>query len=153
MTSGTTRGADRRRGGLGIGTEMGRQCSGSRGQTQLRRRLPKSGFKNRSSLTFQVITGYLLVGSLISAGGLNFGNEMVHKVCFAMLERKLLLKEKNGRKAPNSSLQKFVEHNQWTSPYLDKDAQVVREDNDLKLEVAGLNSMEVKGLTLMRWST
>lgn len=31
--------------------------------------------------------------------------------------------------------------NRWTSPYLDKDAEAVREDNELKLEVAELKSM------------
>ncbi|KAJ6830648.1 methylthioribose kinase 1 [Iris pallida] len=36
---------------------------------------------------------------------------------------------------------RVVEHNRWTSPYLDKDAEAVRGDNDLKLEVAGLKSM------------
>lgn len=31
--------------------------------------------------------------------------------------------------------------NRWTSPYLDKDAEAVRENDELKLEVAGLKSM------------
>jgi 5-methylthioribose kinase len=31
--------------------------------------------------------------------------------------------------------------NRWTSPYLDKDAEAVREDDELKLEVAELKSM------------
>jgi 5-methylthioribose kinase len=31
--------------------------------------------------------------------------------------------------------------NRWTSPYLDKDAEAVREDDALKLEVAELKSM------------
>ena len=31
--------------------------------------------------------------------------------------------------------------NRWTSPYLDKDAEVVREDDELKLEIAELKSM------------
>ena len=31
--------------------------------------------------------------------------------------------------------------NRWTSPYLDKDAEAVREDNELKLEIAELKSM------------
>jgi 5-methylthioribose kinase len=33
--------------------------------------------------------------------------------------------------------------NRWTSPYLDKDAEAVREDDALKLEVAELKSMYV----------
>lgn len=36
---------------------------------------------------------------------------------------------------------KVSEHNHWTSPYLDHDAEAVREDNALKLEVAELKSM------------
>lgn len=36
---------------------------------------------------------------------------------------------------------KISEYNHWTSPYLDKDAEAVREDNALKLEVAELKSM------------
>ncbi|KAK3012321.1 hypothetical protein RJ639_011622 [Escallonia herrerae] len=35
---------------------------------------------------------------------------------------------------------KVSEFNRWTSPYLDKDAEAVREDNFLKLEVAQLKS-------------
>ncbi|KAK3017055.1 hypothetical protein RJ639_006986 [Escallonia herrerae] len=35
---------------------------------------------------------------------------------------------------------KVSEYNRWTSPYLDKDAEAVREDNILKLEVAQLKS-------------
>lgn len=31
--------------------------------------------------------------------------------------------------------------NRWTAPYLDKDAEAVREDDELKLEVAELKSM------------
>jgi len=31
--------------------------------------------------------------------------------------------------------------NRWTSPYLDKDAEAVREDDELKLEIAELKSM------------
>jgi len=34
--------------------------------------------------------------------------------------------------------------NRWTSPYLDKDAEAVREDDELKLEVAGLKSMFIE---------
>ncbi|KAK8917025.1 Methylthioribose kinase [Platanthera zijinensis] len=33
------------------------------------------------------------------------------------------------------------QYNRWTSPYLDHDAETVREDDILKLEVAGLKSM------------
>lgn len=36
---------------------------------------------------------------------------------------------------------KVSKYNRWTSPYLDRDADAVREDNILKLEVAGLKSM------------
>ncbi|CAA6673235.1 unnamed protein product [Spirodela intermedia] len=36
---------------------------------------------------------------------------------------------------------KMAPHNRWTSPYLDEDAQAIREDDILKLEVAGLKSM------------
>lgn len=36
---------------------------------------------------------------------------------------------------------KISQYNRWTSPYLDQDAESVREDNILKLEVAGLKSM------------
>lgn len=36
---------------------------------------------------------------------------------------------------------KVSKFNHWTSPYLDRDAEAVREDNTLKLEVAGLKSM------------
>lgn len=36
---------------------------------------------------------------------------------------------------------KVSKFNRWTSPYLDRDAEAVREDNTLKLEVAGLKSM------------
>lgn len=35
---------------------------------------------------------------------------------------------------------KVSEHNHWTSPYLDSDAEAVREDNILKLEIAELKS-------------
>ena len=31
--------------------------------------------------------------------------------------------------------------NRWTSPYLDEDAEAVRQDDELKLEVAELKSM------------
>jgi 5-methylthioribose kinase len=31
--------------------------------------------------------------------------------------------------------------NHWTSPFLDKDAEAVREDDGLKLEIAELKSM------------
>ncbi|KAL8151373.1 hypothetical protein V2J09_021181 [Rumex salicifolius] len=33
------------------------------------------------------------------------------------------------------------QYNRWTTPHLDKDAEAVREDNDLKLEVAHLKSL------------
>ncbi|KAL6964057.1 S-methyl-5-thioribose kinase [Sarracenia purpurea var. burkii] len=36
---------------------------------------------------------------------------------------------------------KVSQYNHWTSPYLDRDAEAVREDNTLKLEVAELKSM------------
>ncbi|KNA25230.1 hypothetical protein SOVF_008360 [Spinacia oleracea] len=36
---------------------------------------------------------------------------------------------------------KVSEYNRWTSPHLDYDAESVREDNDLKLEIAQLKSM------------
>ncbi|XP_057964629.1 methylthioribose kinase-like [Malania oleifera] len=36
---------------------------------------------------------------------------------------------------------KESEHNQWTSPYLDREALAVREDNILKLEIAELKSL------------
>lgn len=36
---------------------------------------------------------------------------------------------------------KVSEYNRWTTPYLDSDAEAVREDNALKLEVAELKSM------------
>ncbi|RVW49634.1 Methylthioribose kinase [Vitis vinifera] len=36
---------------------------------------------------------------------------------------------------------KVSQYNWWTSPYLDRDAEAVREDNILKLEVAELKSM------------
>ena len=36
---------------------------------------------------------------------------------------------------------KVSQYNHWTSPYLDEDAEAVREDNILKLEVAELKSM------------
>ncbi|KAH9655853.1 S-methyl-5-thioribose kinase [Citrus sinensis] len=36
---------------------------------------------------------------------------------------------------------KVSKFNRWTSPYLDRDAEAAREDNTLKLEVAGLESM------------
>ncbi|XP_059652949.1 methylthioribose kinase-like [Cornus florida] len=36
---------------------------------------------------------------------------------------------------------KVSQYNHWTSPYLDRDAEAVREDNALKLEVAELKSM------------
>ncbi|MCH93396.1 methylthioribose kinase-like, partial [Trifolium medium] len=35
---------------------------------------------------------------------------------------------------------KVSEYNRWNSPYLDRDAEAVREDNLLKLEVAELKS-------------
>lgn len=34
-----------------------------------------------------------------------------------------------------------AKYNRWTSPYLDKDAEAVRHDDNLKLEIAGLKSM------------
>lgn len=33
------------------------------------------------------------------------------------------------------------QYNRWTSPYLDKDAEAIRQDDNLKLEIAGLKSM------------
>ncbi|KAL5855449.1 hypothetical protein ACOSQ4_005251 [Xanthoceras sorbifolium] len=36
---------------------------------------------------------------------------------------------------------KVSEYNRWNSPYLDRDAEAVREDNILKLEIAELKSM------------
>ncbi|KAH9605493.1 hypothetical protein KSS87_011869 [Heliosperma pusillum] len=36
---------------------------------------------------------------------------------------------------------KVSQYNRWTSPHLDHDAEAVREDNDLKLEIAQLKSM------------
>ncbi|XP_074275497.1 methylthioribose kinase-like [Silene latifolia] len=36
---------------------------------------------------------------------------------------------------------KVSQYNRWTSPQLDHDAEAVREDNDLKLEIAQLKSM------------
>ncbi|KAK8955294.1 Methylthioribose kinase [Platanthera guangdongensis] len=36
---------------------------------------------------------------------------------------------------------KVSQYNHWNSPYLDHDAEIVREDDILKLEVAGLKSM------------
>jgi len=36
---------------------------------------------------------------------------------------------------------KISEYNRWTAPYLDRDAEAVREDNLLKLEVAELKSV------------
>lgn len=36
---------------------------------------------------------------------------------------------------------KESQYNRWTSPYLDADAEAVREDNDLKLEIAELKSV------------
>ncbi|KAM0012816.1 putative S-methyl-5-thioribose kinase [Helianthus debilis subsp. tardiflorus] len=36
---------------------------------------------------------------------------------------------------------KISEYNRWTSPYLDGDAEAIRNDNSLKLEVAELKSM------------
>jgi 5-methylthioribose kinase len=33
------------------------------------------------------------------------------------------------------------QYNRWTSPYLDEDAEAVRQDDELKLEVAELKSM------------
>ncbi|XP_052191865.1 methylthioribose kinase-like [Diospyros lotus] len=36
---------------------------------------------------------------------------------------------------------KVSQYNRWTSPYLDRDVEAVREDNALKLEVAELKSM------------
>ncbi|KAJ8766871.1 hypothetical protein K2173_009215 [Erythroxylum novogranatense] len=36
---------------------------------------------------------------------------------------------------------KLSQYNRWTSPYLDQDAEAIRDDNTLKLEVAGLKSM------------
>jgi 5-methylthioribose kinase len=35
---------------------------------------------------------------------------------------------------------KVSQYNRWTSPHLDRDAEAVREDNVLKLEVAELKS-------------
>lgn len=34
-----------------------------------------------------------------------------------------------------------AQYNRWTSPYLDNDAEEIRHDDTLKLEVAGLKSM------------
>ncbi|QHO41046.1 Methylthioribose kinase [Arachis hypogaea] len=39
---------------------------------------------------------------------------------------------------------KFSQYNHWTSPYLDRDAEAVREDNLLKLEVAELKSKRTR---------
>lgn len=36
---------------------------------------------------------------------------------------------------------KISQYNHWTSPYLDSDAEAIREDNALKLEVAELKSL------------
>ncbi|XP_042427156.1 methylthioribose kinase-like [Zingiber officinale] len=36
---------------------------------------------------------------------------------------------------------KVAQYNRWTSPYLDHDAEAIREDDTLKIEVAGLKSM------------
>ncbi|XP_076934671.1 methylthioribose kinase-like [Bidens hawaiensis] len=36
---------------------------------------------------------------------------------------------------------KISEHNRWTSPYLDGDAEAIRNDKELKIEVAELKSM------------
>ncbi|XP_072967707.1 methylthioribose kinase [Typha angustifolia] len=36
---------------------------------------------------------------------------------------------------------KVAQYNHWTSPYLDPDAEAIREDDVLKIEVAGLKSM------------
>ncbi|KAF5202156.1 Methylthioribose kinase, partial [Thalictrum thalictroides] len=36
---------------------------------------------------------------------------------------------------------KESQYNRWTSPYLDRDAEAIRQDNILKLEVAELKSM------------
>lgn len=38
---------------------------------------------------------------------------------------------------------KVSEYNRWTSPYLDRDAEAVREDNDLKVEIAELKAKYV----------
>lgn len=38
---------------------------------------------------------------------------------------------------------KVSEHNRWTSPYLDLDAEAIREDNDLKVEIAELKAKYV----------
>lgn len=35
---------------------------------------------------------------------------------------------------------KVAQYNRWTSPYLDRDAEAVREDDTLKIEVAALKS-------------
>ena len=35
---------------------------------------------------------------------------------------------------------KVSQYNHWTSPYLDQDAEAIRNDNALKLEVAELKS-------------
>lgn len=43
---------------------------------------------------------------------------------------------------------KVSEHNRWTSPYLDRDAEAIREDNLLKLEIAELKSKYCICLTL-----
>ena len=36
---------------------------------------------------------------------------------------------------------KIAKYNRWTSPYLDQDAEAIREDDALKVEVAELKSM------------
>ncbi|XP_076954862.1 methylthioribose kinase-like [Bidens hawaiensis] len=38
---------------------------------------------------------------------------------------------------------KISEHNRWTSPYLDGDAEAIRNDKELKVEVAELKSMYI----------
>ena len=38
---------------------------------------------------------------------------------------------------------KVSEYNRWTSPYLDHDAEAVRNDNDLKVEIAELKAKYV----------
>uniref|UniRef100_A0A1D1YFC4 S-methyl-5-thioribose kinase n=1 Tax=Anthurium amnicola TaxID=1678845 RepID=A0A1D1YFC4_9ARAE len=36
---------------------------------------------------------------------------------------------------------KVAQYNRWTSPYLDNDAEAIREDDNLKIEISGLKSM------------
>jgi len=48
---------------------------------------------------------------------------------------------------------KVSEYNRWTSPHLDRDAEAVRDDNLLKLEVAELKSKYYICLTLSLFSS